>query len=82
MVSEKGGASMQERTRYYITKSGEEPTVRSVKVAKSSPEGDDSDVSSPDAATAPEAPAKPISAPARAVQRLVHGAVRGRPTES
>ena len=73
---------MQERIRYYITKSGEEPTVRSVKVAKSSPEGDDSNVSSPEVVTTPKAPAKQTSAPARAVQRLVHGAVRGRPTES
>jgi hypothetical protein len=56
--------------------------VRSVKVAKSSPEGDDSNVSSPDAATTPKAPAKATSAPARAVRRLVHGAVRGRLTES
>ena len=82
MVRRKGGASMQERTRYYITKSGEEPTVRSVKVAKSSPEGDQPDGSSPEVVTTPKAPAKQTSAPARAVQRLVHGAVRGRPTES
>ena len=32
---------MQEPIRYYITKSGEEPTVRSVKVAQSPPEGED-----------------------------------------
>jgi hypothetical protein len=30
---EKGGESMQQPIRYYITKSGDEPTVRSVKVA-------------------------------------------------
>jgi hypothetical protein len=30
---------MQEPVRYYITKRGEEPTVRSVKVAKGAPEG-------------------------------------------
>jgi hypothetical protein len=30
---EKGGDSMQQPVRYYITKSGDEPTVRSVKVA-------------------------------------------------
>ena len=73
---------MQERIRYYITKSVEEPTVCSVKVAKSSPEGDHPDGSSPEVVTTPKAPAKQTSAPARAVQRLVHGAVRGRPTES
>jgi len=38
---------MQERIRYYITKSGEEPTVRSVKVAKGSPQREDLDVSIP-----------------------------------
>ena len=32
---------MQEPIRYYITKRGEEPTVRSVKVAQSAPEGED-----------------------------------------
>jgi hypothetical protein len=72
---------MQERTRYYITKSGEEPTVRSVKVAKNSPDSDQV-VPIPEAPAAPQVPAKQTSAPARAVQRLVHGAVRGRPTES
>ncbi len=47
MVPERGGVSMQERVRYYITKSGEEPTVRSVKVARSSPQSDDLDASAP-----------------------------------
>ena len=47
MVLERGGVSMQGRIRYYITKSGEEPTVRSVKVAKSSSQRDDLDVSIP-----------------------------------
>ena len=32
---------MQEPIRYYITKRGEEPTVRSVKVAQSVPEDED-----------------------------------------
>jgi len=32
---------MQDPIRYYITKRGEEPTVRSVKVAQGVPEGED-----------------------------------------
>lgn len=77
-VPEKGGTFMQERVRYYITKSGEEPTVRSVKVAKTSATHDGPGESSQDAVTEPKAPEKVTSAPAKAVQRLVNGAVRGR----
>ena len=47
---------MQERIRYYITKSGEEPTVRSVKVAKGSPERDDLDAAIPSAAAESKSP--------------------------
>ena len=41
---------MQDPIRYYITKRGEEPTVRSVKVAQSAPEGEDRVAPSADAA--------------------------------
>ena len=68
---------MQEPIRYYITKRGEDPTVRSVKVAQSAPEGDDRVAPSTDA-TEPTAPERPAPAPARAVERLVKGAIRGR----
>jgi hypothetical protein len=39
-VSEKGGDFVQKPIRYYITKSGEEPTVRSVKIALNAPDDD------------------------------------------
>jgi len=71
---------MQEPIRYYITKRGEEPTVRSVKVAQSAPEGEDSVAPSADAAE-PKAPERPAPAPARAVERLVKGAIRGRSSQ-
>ena len=72
---------MQEPIRYYITKRGEEPTVRSVKVAQSAPEGEDGVAPSGDAAAEPNAPQHPALAPARAVERLVKGAMRGRSSQ-
>ena len=69
---------MQEPVRYYITKRGEEPTVRSVKVAQGVPDGEDPAAPSDDAATESTAPERPAPAPARAVERLVKGAIRGR----
>jgi hypothetical protein len=69
---------MQEPIRYYITKSGEEPTVRSVKVAQSAPEGEERVAPGADAADESKAPARSNSTPAKAVQRLVKGAMRGR----
>ena len=77
-VPEKGGASMQEPIRYYITKRGEEPTVRSVKVAQSAPQDDDRAAPSADASAEPQTPVRSAPAPARAVKRLVKGAIRGR----
>ena len=71
---------MQEPIRYYITKRGEEPTVRSVKVAQSAPEGDDHVAPRGDVAE-PKAPERPAPAPARAVERLVKGAIRGRSSQ-
>ena len=72
---------MQEPIRYYITKRGEEPTVRSVKVAQSAPEGDDAVAPSADGADEPKAPQRPTPAPAKAVERLVKGAMRGRSSQ-
>jgi hypothetical protein len=69
---------MQEPIRYYITKRGDEPTVRSVKVAQSAPEAEVGVAPSADAAAEPKAPERPAPAPARAVERLVKGAIRGR----
>jgi hypothetical protein len=37
---------MQQPIRYYITKSGEEPTVRSVKVSRGTTDADDRDAQS------------------------------------
>ncbi len=68
---------MQEPTRYYITKRGEEPTVRSVKVAQGVPE-DEAPVARSEEAAEPTMPERPSPAPARAVERLVKGAIRGR----
>ena len=68
---------MQDPVRYYITKRGEEPTVRSVKVAQSAPEREDRVSPSTDE-TEMKAPKRPAPAPAKAVERLVKGAIRGR----
>jgi hypothetical protein len=77
-VLEKGGASMQDPVRYYITKRGEEPTVRSVKVAQSEPEDEDRVAPSADTTVEAKTPERPALAPAKAVERLVKGAIRGR----
>ena len=69
---------MQDPVRYYITKHGEEPTVRSVKVAKGVPEGEERVAPSADAAAEPETLEQPAPARARAVKRLVTDAIRGR----
>ena len=76
-VPEKGGLSMQKRVRYYITKRGEEPTVRSVEVAQSATEDEDRVAPSADPAVESKAPERSALAPARAVERLVKGAIRG-----
>jgi hypothetical protein len=72
---------MQDPVRYYITKRGEEPTVRSVKVAQSAPEGEGRVAPSADATAESKAPQRPASTPAKAVQRLVKGAMRGRSSQ-
>jgi hypothetical protein len=69
---------MQDPVRYYITKRGEEPTVRSVKVAQGAPVAEDRVAPSADAAAEPKTSKPPVPAPARAVERLVKGAIRGR----
>ena len=72
---------MQEPVRYYITKRGEEPTVRSVKVAQSAPESEDHVVPGADVVAEPKAAERPTPAPAKAVERLVKGAIRGRSSQ-
>jgi hypothetical protein len=72
---------MQEPIRYYITKRGEEPTVRSVKVAQSAPAGEDGVASNADTVVEPKAPERAAPAPAKAVGRLVKGAIRGRSSQ-
>ena len=72
---------MQDPVRYYITKRGEEPTVRSVKVAQSAPEDDDGVAPSADATAESKTPERSAPAPAKAVERLVKGAIRGRSSQ-
>ena len=52
---------MQEPIRYYITKRGDEPTVRSVKVAQSAPEAEVGETPIADAAAEPKAPDAPLT---------------------
>ena len=61
---------MQEPIRYYITKRGE--------VAQSAPEDEDRVVPNADLAAESKAPKRSAPAPAKAVERLVKGAIRGR----
>jgi hypothetical protein len=82
LVLEKGGATMQERIRYYITKSGEELTVRSVKVAKVSLRRDDLDSSIPDDAAEVKSPSSPVSSRAGTGRRRANDAGPERSTES
>jgi hypothetical protein len=73
---------MQERIRYYITKSGEELTVRSVKVAKSPERHDNLDASIADEGAETRSPAAPVAPLARAMRRRMNSPVPGRSTES
>ena len=77
-AAEKGGDAMQEQVRYYITKSGEEPTVRSVKVAVSP-----ADLQRPYELEAPAGESPAVldrdQDSKTGVQRLVSGAIRKRP---
>ena len=72
---------MQDPIRYYITKRGEEPTVRSVRVAQSAPEGEDGVAPSADTPDESKTPERPAPTPAKAVERLVKGAIRGRSSQ-
>jgi len=67
---------VQKPVRYYITKSGEEPTVRSVKVALNPVERE----TRAEAIPAAEQPAREQGwRSPHAVSRLVKGAIRRRP---
>jgi hypothetical protein len=69
---------MQEQIRYYITKSGEEPTVRSVKIALNPADHEfsvDPGLDAEDVRPPMRAEPKPKSG----VQRLMNGAMRKRP---
>ena len=72
---------MQDPVRYYITKRGEESTVRSVKVAQNPPEGEDGVAPSADATDESKASERPAPTPAKTVERLVKGAIRGRSSQ-
>ena len=66
---------MQKPIRYYITKSGEEPTLRSVRVTRSESEPS---VEPDTTVTTPEGPvgSRPAAAPAAEVTRRVKDAIR------
>jgi hypothetical protein len=72
---------MQEPIRYYITKTGDEPTVRSVKVALESPERDErADTvaeTQPALSPAPRTMLRPAG-----VKRLVKSAIKRRPPDA
>lgn len=67
---------MQKPIRYYITKDGEEPTVRSVEVALGTPEVTDAaefaTTSQPESSTS----RRTVGGPVRGVKRLVKESVR------
>ncbi len=71
---------MQKPIRYYITKSGDEPTVRSVQVALPAPDraGDAEGDLGP---TQPPAAIRTIAAPKTDGKRRVKDALRGRAVE-
>jgi hypothetical protein len=69
---------MQQPIRYYITKSGEEPTVRSVKVARSASDVDLRDELEVKRAIESQATASNGTERRRSVKRLVAGAIRKR----
>lgn len=69
---------MQEPIRYYITKSGEEPTVRSVKVALN-PANLDHPFDLGAAVEESQPTPRRDQEPQKGVQRLVSGAIRKRP---
>ena len=67
---------MQKPIRYYITKDGEEPTVRSVEVALGAPEV--TDATEFVTSSQPELPGsrRTMAGPVRGVKRLVEESVR------
>ena len=67
---------MQQPTRYYITKSGEEPTVRSVRIEQ--PEVDPATVEQRRSQMADHAAAETTVDPRRTVKDLVQGAIHKR----
>lgn len=71
---------MQQPIRYYITKSGDEPTVRSVRVAREEPRlKDRDDLASKHGADATSASVSPeVSGRRQGVKRLVQSAIRRR----
>jgi hypothetical protein len=72
------------RIRYYITKteSGEEPTVRSVRVAQIAPDHDADVDSTVSTVAEPTKPAFGTRSRPAAVKRLVKDAIRRRPTDN
>src|SRR3954471_18778417 len=74
-AAEKGGEPMQKPIRYYITKDGEEPTVRSVEVALGAPEVIDLDESFATSQSEPST-RRSMAGSVLGVKRLVKESVR------
>jgi hypothetical protein len=67
---------MQKPIRYYITKDGEEPTVRSVEVALGRPEAAEVGELVTTMPTESATSRRPMAGPVRGVRRLVRETVR------
>jgi hypothetical protein len=73
---------MQKPIRYYITKSGDEPTVRSVTIALGSPRLDDRAEDGAVVQAEPANPARESDAATDGVKRRVKNAIRRRAPRS
>ncbi len=73
---------MEKPVRYYITTSGEESTVRSVRVARGVQEPEAADDSPATPTVAPAKSIRQVPAQASEVTRRVKDAILGRPSET
>ncbi len=81
MVHEKGGESMEKPIRYYITTSGEESTVRSVRVARGAPETNVSGDAEASTSVAPAKSMRHVPSQISEVKRRVKDAIARRPSD-
>lgn len=80
----KGGMSMQQPTRYYITRSGDEPTLRSVRISQQPGEharGTDADLVKADSRSiAPDESGTPTPTHGSTVKERLQEVIRKRAT--